>query len=154
MIDSPAARFGSYGGPVRVNTDRLRGDLELVSGFGATGEPGGVSRTSFSPADRRVRAWLAEQADRWGLAIRTDGIGNLFLRLPGGGDGVPVWAGSHLDSVPTGGVFDGALGSLAALEVARRLVEERVSLRRPVEVVVCSYGPGESQWFVARFRRQ
>jgi N-carbamoyl-L-amino-acid hydrolase len=121
---------------VRVNVDRLHGDLEWVSGFGAADVPGGVSRTSFSPADRLVRAWLAEQADAWGLAIRTDGIGNVFLRLPGGGAGPPVWAGSHLDSVPTGGAFDGALGSLAALEVARRLLEEQVSLRRPVEVVV------------------
>jgi N-carbamoyl-L-amino-acid hydrolase len=119
-----------------VSGERLRGDLELVAGFGATGQPGGVSRTSFSPADRRVRAWLAEQADRWGLAMHTDGIGNAFLRLPGGGDAPPVWAGSHLDSVPDGGGFDGALGSLAALEVARRLVEERVALRRPVAVVV------------------
>jgi N-carbamoyl-L-amino-acid hydrolase len=119
-----------------VSIDRLRGDLEQVSRFGATGQPGGVSRTSFSPADRQVRGWLAEQAERWGLAMRTDGIGNVFLRLPGGGDGPPVWAGSHLDSVPNGGAFDGALGSLAALEVARRLAEERVALRRPVEVVL------------------
>lgn len=121
---------------MRVNGERLRGDLERLSGWGATGIPGGVSRPSFSPADRQVRAWLAEQADQWGLAIRTDGIGNVFLRVPGGGGGPPVWAGSHLDSVPDGGGFDGALGSLAALEVARRLVEQRVPLRRPVEVVV------------------
>jgi N-carbamoyl-L-amino-acid hydrolase len=119
-----------------VSGERLRADLELVSRFGATGQPGGVSRTSFSAADRQVREWLAGQAGRWGLAMRTDGIGNMFLRLPGGGDGPPVWAGSHLDSVPDGGAFDGALGSLAALEVARRLVEERVPLRRPVEAVV------------------
>jgi N-carbamoyl-L-amino-acid hydrolase len=119
-----------------VRIDRLRRDLAQVSRFGATGQPGGVSRPSFSPADRQVRAWLADQADRSGLAMRTDGIGNVFLRLPGGGDGPAVWAGSHLDSVPDGGAFDGALGSLAALEAARRLVEERVPLRRPVEVVV------------------
>jgi N-carbamoyl-L-amino-acid hydrolase len=120
-----------------VRIDRLRGDLEQVARFGATGQPGGVSRTSFSPADQRVRAWLAGQAAGTGLAMRTDGIGNIFLRVPGGEDGAaPVWLGSHLDSVPDGGGFDGALGSLAALEVARRLVEERVPLRRPVEVVV------------------
>jgi N-carbamoyl-L-amino-acid hydrolase len=119
-----------------VRIDRLRHDIEQVARFGATGQPGGVTRTSFSAADRQVRAWLAEQAARSGLAVRTDGIGNVFLRLPGGGDGPPVWCGSHLDSVPDGGAFDGALGSLAALEVARRLVEARVPLRRPVEVVV------------------
>jgi N-carbamoyl-L-amino-acid hydrolase len=119
-----------------VRIDRLRHDLEQVARFGATGQPGGVTRTSFSAADRQVRAWLAEQAGRSGLAVRTDGIGNVFLRLPGGGDGAPVWCGSHLDSVPDGGAFDGALGSLAALEVARRLVEAGLPLRRPVEVVV------------------
>jgi beta-ureidopropionase / N-carbamoyl-L-amino-acid hydrolase len=121
---------------LRVSIDRLRGDLERVSRFGATAQPGGVSRTSFSPADRQVREWLARQASDAGLAMRTDGIGNVFLRLPGGGTGPAVWAGSHLDSVPAGGAFDGALGSLAALEVARRLVELRVPLRRPVEVVI------------------
>jgi N-carbamoyl-L-amino-acid hydrolase len=121
--------------PFSVRIDRLRRDLELVAQFGA-GPDGGVTRTSFSEADREVRAWLAGQADQSGLARRTDGIGNIFLRLPGGGDGPPVWLGSHLDSVPAGGRFDGALGSLAALEVARRLVEERVPLRRPVEVVI------------------
>jgi len=119
-----------------VRIDRLRRDLEQVSRFGAIDQPGGVTRTSFSPADQQVRGWLADQADHCGLTMRTDGIGNVFLRLPGGGDRPPVWLGSHLDSVPEGGAFDGALGSLAALEAARRLVEEQVPLRRPVEVVV------------------
>lgn len=119
-----------------VNIDRLRRDLEQVSRFGATGQPGGVTRTSFSPADQQVRRWLADQADHHGLTMRTDGIGNVFLRLPGGGDSPAVWLGSHLDSVPNGGAFDGALGSLAALEAARRLIEERIPLHRPVEVAV------------------
>jgi beta-ureidopropionase / N-carbamoyl-L-amino-acid hydrolase len=118
-----------------VSIERLRHDLEHVAGFGADAS-GGVSRTSFSPADRQVRAWLAAQAAEAGLHVRTDAIGNVFLRLDRGGRGAPVWMGSHLDSVPNGGAFDGALGSLAALEAARRLVEERVEVRRPVEVVV------------------
>jgi N-carbamoyl-L-amino-acid hydrolase len=122
-------------GRLRVDAGRLRRDLEQVSRFGADADGGGVSRTSFSPGDRQVRAWLAEQAARHGLVMRTDGIGNVFLRLPGG-EGAPVWMGSHLDSVPAGGAFDGALGSLAALEAARRLVEEQAPLHRPVEVVV------------------
>jgi N-carbamoyl-L-amino-acid hydrolase len=120
---------------LKVDIDRLRRDLEHVFQFGAD-PSGGVSRTSFSAADRQVRAWLAEQAARAGLVMRTDGIGNIFLRVGAAGEGPPVWMGSHLDSVPNGGAFDGALGSLAALEAARRLVEERVALRRPVEVVV------------------
>jgi N-carbamoyl-L-amino-acid hydrolase len=122
---------------LRINADRLRRDLERVAGFGGTaGSPGGVTRTSFSAVDRELRAWLAQQASQAGLAMRTDGIGNIFLRVDGRGQGTPVWMGSHLDSVPSGGAFDGALGSLAALEAARRLVEERVALHRPVEAVV------------------
>jgi beta-ureidopropionase / N-carbamoyl-L-amino-acid hydrolase len=117
-----------------IDGDRLTQDLAQVARFG--GAPGGgVSRTSFSPADQQVRAWLAGQAAAAGLTIRTDGIGNVFLRVEGG-HGPPVWTGSHLDSVPDGGAYDGAYGSLAALEVARRLREEQVPLRRPVEVVV------------------
>ena len=121
-----------------VSVPRLRHDLEHVAGYGATAS-GGVSRTSFSAADREVRAWLAEECERAGLALRTDSIGNVFARVdaPAAPAGTPpVWTGSHLDSVPEGGRFDGALGSLAALEVARRLVEEQVPLRRPVEVAV------------------
>ncbi|MHA6616038.1 allantoate amidohydrolase [Pseudonocardia sp. DLS-67] len=124
--------------PFTVSPARLRRDLEHVAGYGATAS-GGVGRTSFSAADRQVRAWLAGECERAGLALRTDGIGNVFARLdaPGAPPGTPpVWAGSHLDSVPEGGRFDGALGSLAALEVVRRLAEERVPLRRPVEAVV------------------
>ncbi len=121
-----------------VSLDRLRRDLEHVAGYGATAS-GGVGRTSFSAADRQVRAWLADECAKAGLTLRTDGIGNVFIRVeaPGVPTGTaPVWTGSHLDSVPEGGRFDGALGSLAALEVARRLVEDDVPLRRPVEVVV------------------
>jgi N-carbamoyl-L-amino-acid hydrolase len=118
-----------------VNIDRLRRDLEEVARFGAQ-PTGGITRTSFSGPDRQLRAWLAQQAVDAGLTMRTDGIGNVFLRVAGEGAGQPVLMGSHLDTVPEGGAFDGALGSLAALEVARRLIEERVPLRRPVEVAI------------------
>ncbi|MGH3585065.1 MAG: M20/M25/M40 family metallo-hydrolase, partial [Pseudonocardia sp.] len=121
-----------------VSSARLRRDLEHVAGYGATAS-GGVGRTSFSAADREVRAWLTDACSQAGLAMRTDGIGNVFIRLEASGAPAgtpPVRAGSHLDSVPEGGRFDGALGSLAALEVVRRLAEEGVPLRRPVEAVV------------------
>src|SRR5690606_41323541 len=100
---------------LRVDIDRLRGDLEQLARFGAD-ERGGVTRTSFSVADRRARAWLAERAAEAGLGMRTDGNGNVFLRAPGWPDGPAVWTGSHLDSVPNGWAFDGALGIIAALE--------------------------------------
>jgi beta-ureidopropionase / N-carbamoyl-L-amino-acid hydrolase len=117
--------------------DRLRRDIEHLATFGATAA-GGVSRTSFSSADRAVRDWLVTVAAEHGLTMRTDGIGNVVLRLeaPDAPDAAPVWTGSHLDSVPEGGRFDGVVGSVAALEVVRRLAETRTPLARPVEAVV------------------
>jgi N-carbamoyl-L-amino-acid hydrolase len=125
-------------GTPTISPERLRRDIERVAQFGATAT-GGVSRASFSAADREVRAWLAEQCQQAGLRLRTDGIGNLFVRVEavGAPAGTPaVWTGSHLDTVPDGGRLDGVLGALAGLEVARRLVEEDVPLQRPVEAVV------------------
>lgn len=122
---------------LQVDGARLRQTLETLATFGA--EPsGGVSRTSFSPADTAAREWLRDQCETSGLRLRTDGIGNVFVTVPApdAPDAAPVWTGSHIDSVPDGGRFDGALGSMAALEVARRLAESRLPLRRPVEMVV------------------
>lgn len=117
-----------------ANKDRLLADLEALAGFGAT-QDGGVSRTSFSEADVAARAWLHERCAAAGLRTWTDGAGNIRARLDGP-SGPAVWTGSHLDSVPNGGRFDGALGVLCALECLRRLGEESVRLARPVELVV------------------
>ncbi|MBB5787034.1 Zn-dependent hydrolase [Jiangella mangrovi] len=120
-----------------IDGARLRATLETLATFGA--EPsGGVSRTSFSPADAAARAWLRDQCEASGLSQRTDGIGNIVVTVPApdASEQAAVWTGSHIDSVPDGGRFDGALGSMAALEVVRRLAETRVPLRRPVEMVV------------------
>lgn len=119
-----------------VDGARLRSALETLAQFGAA-PSGGVSRTSFSPADSAARAWVLDRCEAAGLRVRTDGIGNMFVTVPGAPDDArPVWTGSHIDSVPDGGRFDGALGSMAALEVACRLAESNVALRRPVEAVI------------------
>lgn len=120
-----------------ISAERIRADIEHLAAIGATAN-GGVSRTSFSAADRQVRAWLAEQCDQFGLAMQTDGIGNIFITW-GAQDGperATVYAGSHLDSVPEGGRFDGVLGSVAALEVLRTLSEQQVPLTRPVGAII------------------
>jgi N-carbamoyl-L-amino-acid hydrolase len=124
---------------VSVDGARLRADLEALGRIGAV-PGGGVSRTSFSPADARARDWYRERCARAGLTVEVDGIGNMFVSRPGepAGEVPAVWSGSHLDSVPGGGRFDGALGAIAALECVRRLAEERVVLRRPVRAVVYS----------------
>ncbi|WP_256839828.1 Zn-dependent hydrolase [Ornithinimicrobium faecis] len=120
-----------------VSAERIRADIEHLATIGATAT-GGVSRTSFSAADRQVRAWVADQCARFGLAMHTDGIGNIFITWGGDAqaDRAPVYAGSHLDSVPEGGRFDGILGSVAALEVVRTLSEQQVSLARPVGAII------------------
>lgn len=119
---------------MRVNPERIRADLERLAEFGR--EPsGGVTRPAFSKADTAAREWFATRARDAGLPVLTDPLGNVIV---GGGtdDSHPaVWTGSHLDSVPNGGIFDGALGAVAALECVRRLHEEGVPLARPVRAV-------------------
>ena len=116
-----------------IDAARLRSDLEALATFGADRD-GGVSRPSFSAADRQARAWLRSRCDEAGLGYREDAVGNVFMRH-GDDGGPPVWAGSHLDSVPNGGRLDGALGVIASLEVVRSLRENGAALRRPVEAV-------------------
>jgi N-carbamoyl-L-amino-acid hydrolase len=117
---------------LRVDIRRLRADIEELGRIGRD-PSGGLSRPSFSPADRQARAWLQNKIEQAGLAFRRDGAGNIFGRL---GQGSPVvLAGSHLDTVLNGGLFDGAAGVLAALECLRRIREAGLLLVRPVEVV-------------------
>jgi N-carbamoyl-L-amino-acid hydrolase len=118
-----------------VNAHRLRADLQTLSEIGR-GPGGGISRTSFSPADLQAREWYQSACRDAGLDLRVDGIGNMFADTGGDPAGAAVWSGSHLDTVPNGGAFDGAVGALAALECVRRIAEEGISLRRPVRAVV------------------
>lgn len=119
-----------------VNMSRLRADLESLSSIGRLAG-GGITRTSFSAADLAARQWYQERCAQAALALQTDGIGNMFAEVPGNGAGsAAVWSGSHLDTVPDGGAFDGAVGAVAALECVRRLAEEHVELARPVRAVV------------------
>jgi N-carbamoyl-L-amino-acid hydrolase len=118
-----------------VNAHRLRADLQTLSEIGR-GPGGGISRTSFSPADLQAREWYQSACRDAGLDLRVDGIGNMFADTGGDPAAAAVWSGSHLDTVPNGGAFDGAVGALAALECVRRIAEEGISLRRPVRAVV------------------
>ena len=118
---------------IRIDPGRLRKDIEDLGRIGRE-EGGGISRPSFSPADREAREWFKDRLETAGLVYRRDGAGNQFGRF-GPGTGRIVMAGSHLDTVPNGGMFDGAAGVLAALECVRRLKEEKVPLAKPVDVV-------------------
>ncbi len=116
---------------IRVNIERLKQDLEELGRIGRD-EHGGVSRPSFSPADFEARAWLKKKIEEAGLCYRQDGAGNQFGRVEG--QGKTVMAGSHIDTVPNGGMFDGAVGVVAALEAVHRILEDRIPLARPLEV--------------------
>jgi len=105
-----------------INTGRFLDDFAELAAIGGTPE-GGVSRPALSDADLAARAWLRRQIEAAGLAYRQDSAGNQYGRLIGRDDRRVVLTGSHLDSVPNGGRFDGALGVVAALEALRTIKE-------------------------------
>lgn len=116
---------------IRIHIDRLKKDLEELGRIGREAG-GGVSRPSFSPADLEARAWLRKRIEAAGLVYRQDGAGNQFGRIEG--TGKTVMAGSHIDTVVNGGMFDGAAGVLAALECLRRIREEKIPTAKALEI--------------------
>ncbi len=118
-----------------VNQDRLwQAHLDMAA-VGATPE-GGSNRSALSAADAEARALLLSWCEPLGLKLERDGIGNLFLRRTSRVQRPAVAFGSHLDTVPTGGRFDGAFGVLAGLEVLRTLDDAGVLTAAPLELVV------------------
>jgi hydantoinase/carbamoylase family amidase len=125
----------SHAGRLTVDADRLRGDLETLGRIGRA--PGaGITRTSFSRSDMQAREWYQASCRAAGLDVRVDAVGNMFAGAGSDAGAAAVWSGSHIDTVPDGGAFDGAVGAVAALECVRRIAEEGISLSRPVRAVV------------------
>ena len=121
---------------VRIDADRLARDLRGLARIGLH-EDGSVTRLAFSLAELQARHYMIHLLQRVGLAVRVDGIGNVIGRIEAGGPPAPAVAlGSHIDSVPHGGRFDGAVGAVAALEVARAIRESGLELHRPLEVLI------------------
>jgi N-carbamoyl-L-amino-acid hydrolase len=104
---------------MNINPTRFLSDLHALRQFGASGVGKGVVRPAYSEADITARAWLAQKFEDAGLKVHYDPMGSLF----GLADGPSVLLGSHSDSQPEGGWLDGALGVIAALEVARAAKE-------------------------------
>ena len=128
------------GGPgsrprLTVDAERLRDDLETLGKIGRA-PGGGITRTSFSDSDMQAREWYQASCHAAGLTVCVDAVGNMFADAGSGADVAAVWSGSHIDTVPDGGAFDGAVGAVAALECVRRIAEEGISLNRPVRAVV------------------
>jgi N-carbamoyl-L-amino-acid hydrolase len=115
-----------------VNSDRMRECFERLRAFGEA-PGGGVNRIAFGMAFLSAREWLRDEMNSAGLDTRLDAAGNLLGKLGGGNDVVMV--GSHLDTVPSGGRFDGALGVVAGLECIRVVQEQQGQPRRSIEVV-------------------
>lgn len=118
-----------------INGERLLARMQAFAAIGAT-PAGGVNRQALSDGDRQARRLLAELALARGFGVFQDSMANLFIRREGrNAVHAPVLIGSHLDSQPTGGRFDGALGTLSAFEVLESLEDFDVDTEVPVEVV-------------------
>ena len=120
---------------LRVNAERLLADLRELAKIGATNE-GGVHRPALSEADLAGRNWFRQRIRDAGLELREDGAGNISAILPSIEPDAPtLLLGSHLDTVPNGGRYDGALGVLAALEALRTVAEAQRSLPCSLEAI-------------------
>ncbi|HZD89555.1 MAG TPA: M20 family metallo-hydrolase [Pseudolabrys sp.] len=118
-----------------IDPERLWDDLMETAAIGATAK-GGICRLTLTELDRQVREWFKAQVEALGCSVTVDDMGNMFARRNGTRDDLPPIAmGSHLDTQPTGGKFDGALGVLAALEALRTLHRAGYETFAPIEVV-------------------
>jgi N-carbamoyl-L-amino-acid hydrolase len=138
---TPAFAFRSQSTPT-IDAARLRNRLERLSYHGR--KPGGafadgVSRVAYSTADLTARAWLIEEIKDAGLVPRIDAAGNFFARFGGEPNQPPILFGSHIDSVPAGGNFDGDLGTFAALEAIQAVQAAKIQTRHPLEMVVWAH---------------
>jgi N-carbamoyl-L-amino-acid hydrolase len=123
---------------VRVNGARLNEHLKALSEFGKNPQ-GGVSRVAYSEADRQGREYVLSLMRAARLDVSVDAAGNLIGRRAAANNDdrlLPILFGSHIDSVPEGGNYDGDVGSLSAIEVAQTLAENNVMLRHPIEVII------------------
>jgi hydantoinase/carbamoylase family amidase len=119
---------------LHVNSDRMLAAFNELAQIGATGDSG-VNRPTFSEAHLAARKWFREQVEKSGLEFQTDGAGNHSAILSSGTLAPTLLLGSHLDSVPNGGRFDGALGVMAAFEVLRTIKDAGLKTRVNLESI-------------------
>ena len=120
---------------LQIDAQRLWDSLMETAQIGATAK-GGICRLTLTDLDRQVRDWLKAQCAALGCAVTIDEVGNMFAHRPGKNSNLPLIAmGSHLDTQPTGGKFDGPLGVLAALEALRTLHDNTRATNAPLALV-------------------
>lgn len=120
---------------MRINRKRLEESMEALGRIGATAK-GGLNRVALTDDDRRGRDLLVRWMREAGLTVTVDQMGNIFGQRAGGDGRPPVLMGSHADSVPTGGKYDGQLGVLCALETIRTLNDRKIETRHPVAMAI------------------
>jgi N-carbamoyl-L-amino-acid hydrolase len=120
---------------MRIDRRRLEQSIEELGRIGETPR-GGLTRLALSDEDKRGRDWMVARMREAGLRVTVDRMGNIFGERPGADALPPVLMGSHVDSVPTGGKYDGQLGVLCALEAIRSLNDHQIHTRHPVTLVI------------------
>ncbi|MHA6259116.1 allantoate amidohydrolase [Sporosarcina sp. CAU 1771] len=128
---------------LQVNLSRLKETFEVSSKIGAV-DNGGLTRLALTEEDKEMRNIFIKWLEDEGLQVRVDDLGNIYGRREGSNKELgSIMIGSHLDSVPKGGRFDGVLGVLSALEVIRTLNDQQIETERPIEIVNFTNEEGE-----------
>lgn len=121
-------------GKLSINLARLKTDIEELGEFGKN-DKGGLDRTTFTSSELAAREWLKSRLCHSNLVVKVDEAANIWGKRKGAKDLPSIVFGSHIDTVPNGGKYDGALGVLMALEVLRVLEENSIVTRHPLEFV-------------------
>ena len=130
---------------LQIDSARMWGTIHETAKFGATPK-GGVRRLTLGPEDKQVRDWFRKACEAAGLEVQVDALGSMFgLRKGRDMSKPPIGVGSHLDTQPTGGKFDGVLGTLAALELVRTLNDAGIETEVPI--CVCNWTNEEGSRF-------
>ena len=138
----PATSWSRQSSRPAINAARLRNRLERLSTHGrpAGGTfADGVSRVAYSVADLTARAFMIDEIKSADIVPRIDAAGNIFARYGGQPNQPAILFGSHIDSVPTGGNFDGALGTFSALEVIQAVQAAKIQTQHPIEMVLWAH---------------
>src|SRR5438045_649977 len=131
----PAGQMRKPASNLQIDSGRLWDTIHETAKFGATAK-GGVRRLTLGPEDKQVRDWFRSACEKAGLEVHVDALGSMFaLRKGRDMTKAPVGLGSHLDTQPTGGKYDGILGTLAALEVVRTLNDAGIETDMPICIV-------------------
>jgi beta-ureidopropionase / N-carbamoyl-L-amino-acid hydrolase len=120
---------------MNVDSKRLEQSIQELGRIGQTPR-GGLTRLALTNDDKRGRDWMVTRMREAGLSVTVDQMGNIFGQRPGSAPLPPVMMGSHVDSVPTGGRYDGQLGVLCGLEVIRTLNDRKIRTRHPVTLAI------------------